>query len=56
MKIKLNQPASINGGAFNFQKGDIIEKGDVPEWVFDLLLGGGYADEVKPRKKKAAEE
>lgn len=50
-KIKLNQPASINGGAYVYKAGDIIKQGDVPDWVFNLLLAG-YADEVKREKKK----
>lgn len=52
--IKLNQPASVNGGAYVFKKGDIVKEGDVPEWVF-YLLKDGYADEVRVRKKDKTE-
>ncbi len=52
MKIKLTQPASVNGGNFNFKPGQVVEEGEVPQWVIDLLLGGGYAKEVRERKKK----
>lgn len=53
-EIKLNQPASINGGDYVFKKGDVVREGDVPAWVFDLLLAG-YADEVKRAKAKKQE-
>jgi len=51
-KIKLNQPASVNGGAYKFSPGQVVIRGDVPDWVIDLLLGGGYADEIRERVKK----
>jgi len=52
MKIKLTQPASVNGGSFNFKPGQTVAEGEVPRWVIDLLLGSGYAEEVRERKKK----
>ena len=55
MKIKLNQPASVNGGAYRFKAGQVVSKGDVPQWVIALLLGSGYADEIRERKKKDKE-
>lgn len=55
MKIRLNQPASVNGGAYNFKPGQVVREGDVPRWVIDLLIGSGYADEIRERKKKDKE-
>lgn len=54
-KIKLNQPASVNGGAYVFQMGEVIQPGDIPQWVYDLLIGSGYADEVRKRKEDDTE-
>jgi len=55
MKIKVNRACNVNGKAWVLKKGDVLDEEKDGQYIVELLLALGYADEVKRNKRSKTE-